>query len=535
MAIRSATVIHLIYCVLSAALFSGCGGRNPATTGSTDVSGCVRIGISAPPRTLDPRLSTDVSSARIQQLVFNSLVRKNQSSEIVPDLAESWEIQDRRTYRFILRNNVRFHDGSMLTTRDVKATFDAILSDTLASPRKAAYEILESITIIDDRIIEFRTKEPFAPFLINMVLGILPASQASSLDPAQMIEPIGTGPFRFERQFGNERVVLTAFPDHFNGRPSLDRVEFRVIPDDGIRVMELEKGTIDFIQNDVPPDSIPRLRQHPNLKVMTAPGTSYYYVGFNFRLTDHPIADPAVRRALAMALNRDEIIEHVLGGLAEKAVGVLSEGHWAFNPDIPQMPFNRDKARQLLDQAGYPEIDGKRFELVFKVSQNKHSILLAEIVQAQWGAIGVRVRLRSLEWGTFYDDIIKGNFSVYIMSWVGVTDPDIYHSIFHSGSIPPNGRNRGHYRNIELDRLLDLARGEMDQENRGALYRRIQDMIATDLPYISLWHSHNVAVMKKNLANFQFFPAGDLDSFSSVVWMNTGVKTIDGTQTGTQR
>lgn len=474
--------------------------------------------MTAAPRTLDPRLSTDVSSARIQQLIYNSLVKKNRASEIVPDLAESWEMTDDRTYRFVLRANVRFHDGSILTTRDVKATFDAVMSESLASPRKAAYQKLETITIIDDRTIEFRTSEPFAPFLINMVLGILPESQAAVMDPSTPIEPVGTGPFRLKERTGGERVLLEVFPEYFGERAALDWLEFRVIPDDAIRVMELEKGSIDFIQNDIPPDSVARLRNNPGLKVMTAPGTSYYYVGFNFRLKDHPTADPAVRKALALALNRDEIIRYVLGGLADNAVSVLSEGHWAFNPAIPQVPFDRDEAMRLMDLAGFPEKNGQRFNLEFKVSQNKHSILLAEIVQAQWGAVGVHVTLRSLEWGTFYDDIIKGNFTAYIMSWVGVTDPDIYHSIFHSRSIPPNGRNRGYYSSPDLDILLDLARIEMDEGRRAEIYRSVQDILARDLPYVSLWHAHNVAVMKTGLNNFRFYPAGDLDSFSEVAW-----------------
>ncbi len=474
--------------------------------------------MSAAPKTLDPRLSTDVASARVQQLVYNSLVKKNLKSEIVPDLAESWELTDANTYRFKLRAGVRFHDGSALTTQDVKATFDAVLSDSLASPRKAAYEKLASIIIIDDLIIEFKTREPFAPFLINMVMGILPEEQARNLDPQSEIQPVGTGPFRVEDRFGDERVVLQAFQDHFAGRPALDRIEFRVIPDDSIRVMELEKGTIDFIQNDVPPDSINRLRSDPDLKVMSAPGTSYFYMGFNFRLKDHPMSNPLVRRALALTLNRDEIITHALNGFAGKATGVLPEGHWAFNSSIEQIPFDRVEAARLLDQAGYTAVNGERFKMEFKVSQNKHSIRLAEIIQAQLGAIGVQVNLRSLEWGTFYEDILKGNFESYIMSWVGVTDPDIYHSIFHSQSIPPAGRNRGHYINPELDKLLDHARGEMDENLRAAAYREIQTIVAADLPYISLWHSSNVAVMKAAIQEFQFYPAGDLDAFAKVCW-----------------
>ncbi len=512
-AINSLAVIVLIMVILT-----GCGGDRRSDRDITAETSRIRIGMTAAPRSLDPRIATDVASARIQQLMYNSLVRLNRQSEIVPDLAESWTMKDDTTYRFALRRDVRFHDGSLLTANDVKATFDAVLSDSLASPRKAAYDKLESIAVIDDYTIEFTTTEPFAPFLVNMVMGILPAHQADIHDPAVAVLPIGTGPFQVAGRVRDDRITLTAFDDHFNGRPIPDMLEFRVIPDDTIRVMELEKGSIDFVQNDIPPDALERLHNHRDLTVTSAPGTSYFYLGFNFRLADHPTANREVRQALAMALDRNQIITHILGGLATKAVGVLPESHWAFDDTIDMIPFDPQQAGRLLDKAGYPLVNGSRFNLEFKVSQNRHSIRLAEVIQAQWGAVGVRVTLRSLEWGTFYEDIISGNFETFVMSWVGVTDPDIYHSLFHSDSAPPDGRNRGHYSNPDMDVLLDRARIEMDPDKRARDYRRVQQIAADDLPYISLWHTHNVAAMKTDLENFHFYPAGDLVSLSGVIW-----------------
>ncbi len=507
------TVMFIVVCMICI----GCGSsqKDYFIDGSTNG---VRIGMSAAPRTLDPRIATDVASARVQQLVFNSLVKLNKQSEIVPDLAESWEMPDELTYRFTLRKEVKFHNGKTLTTKDVKATFDAILSDALASPRKAAYDKLAEIIIVDDRIIEFKTETPYAPFLINLVQGILPEEEAGNLNPTKTVKPIGTGPFKVKGEYSDERIVLSAFDDHFNGRPILDWLEFRVVPDDSIRVMELEKGTLDFVQNDIPAGSFKRLAKRPNLEILSEPGTSYYYLGFNFRLKDHPTLNRRVRRALALAIDRDEIIQHHLGGYAEKATGVLPERHWAHDESIEQIPYDPEKARELLDNSGFKEVDGKRFEIEFKVSQNKNSIQLAEIIQAQWNKIGVKVNLRALEWGTFYEDIVNGNFETYIMSWVGVTDPDIYHSLFHSSSMPPDGRNRGHYFNRNMNILLDHQQKDFDPERRQKMYKKIHGIMAMDLPYISLWHSHNVGVKKKDLTGFEFYPAGDLVSFSQVSW-----------------
>jgi len=498
----------------------GCSKKMESSEEETSYSKVV-ISMGTAPKTLDPRISTDVASARVQQLVFNSLIKKNQRSELVPDLAESWDIIDNTAYRFKLRKNVIFHDGTDFNAQDVKATFDAVLSDTLASPKKSAYDKLASITVVDDYTIIFKTTEPFAPFLINMVLGIMPEEEAMKHNPDEIIKPVGTGPFKVIEQIGDEKILLEANADYFLEKPLLDRIEFKVVPDDAIRLMELEKGSVDFIENNIPADSVPRLRENPDLKVMTAPGTSYYYMGFNSRLKNHPTSETEVRRAIAMAINRDEIIEYVLGGLASKACSVLPEGHWAFNEELTQIPYDPVQAGEMLSKAGYMIKDGSRFTIEFKVSQNKQSRKLAEIIQAQLAKIDIDVHIQSLEWGTFYEDIVKGNFQTYILSWVGVTDPDIYHSIFHSSSIPPNGRNRGQYVNSELDSLLDSARVELDQTTRTKLYREVQKILYNELPYISLWHKYNIAVMKKDLMNFKMYPAGDLDSFAEVYWQKS--------------
>jgi peptide/nickel transport system substrate-binding protein len=510
--------LYILNVIMMTAMFffPGCSKTESVDSGNESVT----IGLSERPKSLDPRVATDVSSSRIHQLVYNSLVRKDGNSQIVPDLAESFEIQDDRTYRFRLRRNIKFHNGSTLTASDVKATFDGILSEELGSLKKGAYEKLESITVEDEYTIVFKTTEPFAPFLINMVQGILPKEQAEKVQPSQSIQPIGTGPFMLDKQ-EDETYILRSFDQCFTGKPNLSRVIIRVVPDDTIRLMELEKGSIDFLQNNVPPDSLPRLRSNPDLKIMQAPGTSFYYLGFNFRL-NYPPSDIRVRKALGLAIDRKEIITHILGGLASQASGVLPEGHWAYNKDIPPMPFNPSEAEKLLDEAGYPLKGNARFSLELKCAQNKQSRRLSEVIQAELANIGVNLEIRSLEWGTYYDDILRGNFQTYFMSWVGVTDPDIFYSLFHSRSYPPNGRNRGQFHSSEMDQLLENGRKTLDIDARAAIYKRIQALAADQLPYINLWHSDNIAVMKKNLIGYQMYPAGDFDSFAKVRWNSVG-------------
>jgi ABC-type transport system substrate-binding protein len=508
---RSQTVVFC--CLLSVMIcFPAC--QKPAEKKQNELV----IGLSARPKTLDPRLSTDVSSARVQQLIYNSLLKKDIHSDLIPDLAESWEIVDDTSYRFFLRKNVMFHDGTELTATDVKATYDAIMNEKLASLRRGAFEKISSMEIEDPYTIVFRTKAPFAPLLINLVQGILPASQASILDKSHDIQPVGTGPFQLENREGEDLIVLRAFESCFDGRPKLDRVTLRVVPDDTIRLMGLEKGSIDFLQNNVPPDALARIASDERFLIMSEPGTSYYYLGFNFRI-DYPPKAVEVRRSLALALNREEIIHHLLGDNAKPATAVLPGGHWAFNPEIRQIEYDPGAAAGMLDKAGWPLHDGTRFTVHFKCSQNKQSRRLAEVIQAQWGKIGVKVEIQSLEWGTFYDDIIKGNFEAYILSWVGVTDPDIYFSLFHSSSVPPNGRNRGQYNSPQMDRLLEQGRSTLDKDKRAEIYRNVQALAAEDLPYINLWHTNNIAVMKRDLCGYRLYPAGDFETIPDLAWV----------------
>ena len=507
-------IAHLLTISLAIILvcdFLGC------TEGTKQNSNSLVIGLSSRPKSLDPRISTDVSSARVQQLVFNSLVKKDEKSNIIPDLAERWEIEDNTTYRFFLRKKVRFHNGKLLTAKDVKATFEAIRSNELGSLKKGAYEKLDSITIEDDYTIVFKTSEVFAPFLINMVMSILPEEEANRINPNESIKIIGTGPFKFDHWEGDEKLVLSAFHDCYLGQPKLDSIVFRVIPDDTIRLMELEKGSIDFIQNNIPPDALQRIAEDDSLQIMSAHGTSYYYLGFNFRL-DYPCKSQKVRKALALALNREEIITHLLAGYASLSASVLPADHWAYDQQLKQIPFNPEEAGKLLDEAGYPMVNGKRFGLEFKCSQNKQSRRLAEVIQAQWAEIGIDLEIRSLEWGTFYDNILKGNFQTYVLSWVGVTDPDIYYSLFSSKSFPPDGRNRGHYQSEVMDSALEKGRNLLNEKDRIAAYRAVQEIAEQELPYINLWHTDNIAVIKKGIKGYILYPAGDFDSLRQVYW-----------------
>jgi len=476
------------------------------------------IGLESNPVNLDPRFATDAYSARAIQILFNSLVGKDTRSELVPELAERWEIPDDTTYIFYLRKGVKFHDGSELTASDVKYTFDALLNPEFKSPKRGSYEKIKTIEVLDPYTVKFTLTEPFAPFLTNMVLGIVPQHVAEKMGRDFSQHPVGTGPFQLKAWLPDEQLEFTAFPEYFEGRAKVDRIVYKIVPDDTVRFLELKKGTLDLVQNAIPPEVIPLVRKTKGLKILTADGTNVAYLGFNLR--DPILKEKKVRQAIACALNRNSIISYLLKDLAKPATGLLAPSNWAYEPNVPRYPYDKGLAKKLLDEAGYLDPDGDgpspRFNLTYKTSENQLRKRIGEALQYQLKEVGIQVVLKSYEWGTFFSDITKGNFQTYTLEWVGITEPDIFYYIFHSSNVPPRGANRGQYVNPELDKLLEEGRRTLDLEKRKALYSQVQKILAEDLPYVFLWYGTHVVVARDRVQGFTIYPAGDFTSLKNV-------------------
>ncbi|MBI5183366.1 MAG: ABC transporter substrate-binding protein [Nitrospinae bacterium] len=476
------------------------------------------IGLESNPTNLDPRYGLDLASSHVIELIFNGLLKKDPETNLVPDLAEKWEIPDDRTYIFYLRKDVRFHDGAELTADDVKYTFDTILDPSLGSPKLDSYKVIEKIEIIDRHTVKFRLKEVFAPFLSNMVMKILPRHIVEKMGDDFAKHPVGTGPFRFVGWKMDEWVHFEANKDYFEGGPRVSEIIYRIIPDETIRILELEKGNIDLIQNGISSDILPRIEHNPGLKIVKRPGTNYSYMGFN--MEDPILRDKRVREAFAYAIDIEGIIRYILKGLATPSSGLLSPFNQFYESDVKRFDYSPERSKRLLYEAGYIDPDGDgpevRFEVVYKTSQNEQRRLIAEVIQEQLKKVGIGVKIKSYEWGTLFSDIRRGNFQIYTLTWVGLTDPDIYYYIFNSKSIPPVGANRGRYINPEIDRLTEEGRIILNIEKRREIYSSIQKIIADDLPYVNLWYATNVAVMKKGIKGFILYPDEDFASLKEV-------------------
>jgi peptide/nickel transport system substrate-binding protein len=478
--------------------------------------------IESSPANLDPRIGIDAQSERIGMLLFDALFHRNEHFDLKPMLALRWEIPNPVTYIFHLRRDARFHDGRPLTSRDVKYTIDSMLEGVVRSPKTATYKHVDHIDVPDDATVIFHLKEPDASLMWNLSdggIGIVP--EGSGADFAR--HPIGSGPFRFISQMQDQEVVIDRNPDYWdvNLRPRIERVRFAVVPDVTTRALELRKGSADIVPSGaMSADMIEALRSNSNLQVEIASGSVYTYLAFNLR--DPILKDVRVRQAIAYATNREPIVHYLWRDQAEPASSILPPQSWAYNGNVRQYNYDPQKARALLDEAGYaPKEGGVRFHLIMKTSAEETTRLLAAVLQQQLREVGIALDIRSLEFGTFFQDVTKGAFQIFSLRWIGGNqDPDIFEYVFHSTSVPPQRANRGYYSNPRVDALLDQARTEVDHARRKPIYDEIQRILAEDLPYVNLWYLDNVVVHTRRVTNLKPMASGDYNYLKTIELVN---------------
>jgi peptide/nickel transport system substrate-binding protein len=477
----------------------------------------LRVALDGNPTDLDPRYATDANSTRIIPLVYEGLLTDLPSGELAPALAERFEVVDPLTYRFVLRAGLRWQDGRPLTSADVAATFRFLADPANKCPSQDDYARIAVIETPDERTVVVRLREPFSPFLMKMTRAIVPANLP---DPhAFAAQPIGSGPYRLASFDRGRRVVLEAWPEYRGGPPPIRRVVFDVIANDTSRMLRLKKGEIDLVVNAVPPYAVRFFARLPGLRLLRQPGVNYSYLGFNFADPHGLVSDARVRRAIAHAIDRRQIIKAVLFDMAQPATGLLAPSNWAYDGAVRTYAYDPALAKRLLDEAGHPDSDGDgplpRFTLSYKTSTNKLRMRIAEVMAEQLARVGIRLERRSLEWGAFFADIKSGNFQTYTLTWVGVTDPDQLYYVFHSSMRPPTGGNRGRYANAQVDRWLEDARRTFDRAERQRLYGLVQKQLAEDCAYVSLWWTDDVVALTDGLDGFVINPLGDFRSLAA--------------------
>ena len=470
----------------------------------------ITVLIESSPTNLDPRIGTDAQSERIDSLIFDSLVRRDATFGMAPQLAERWETPDPLTCIFHLRSGVHFHDGRLLTSRDVKWTLDSILQGKVTTVKAASYATWASVEAPDPLTVIVHLKKPDNALLLNVcdgAFGVVPAGSGRDF----WRHPVGTGPFMFVSQEQDKDVLLRRAPTYWQDPAKLEAVRFAVVPDAITRALELQKGSADVEVNALPADMLAPLTRNPKLRVVTGPGTILIYAVFNMR--DPKLKDVRVRRAIAEAVNRPLIISSLYAGRARLAESVLPPEHWAWTDDVEQHAYAPAQANALLDQAGYKRgADGMRFHLTIKTSTDETTRLVGIVMQQQLAQIGIALEVRSYEFATFYADVTKGAFQIAPSRWIGGNEaPDIFRYAYATASFPPHGANRGFYSNSSVDALLAAAAAAPDQPTQKRDYVAVQQALARDLPVMNLWYLDTVAVTSTRVSPLTLSSSGSFD------------------------
>jgi peptide/nickel transport system substrate-binding protein len=382
-----------------------------------------------------------------------------------------------------------------------------LLSPASLSPHRALLSMIRRIEVQGSERVDFLLEAPDPLFPAYLGIGILPAD-AIEADHPFVERPIGSGGFR---------VVGAPEP----GRLRLERrrdaqaVEVVTVKDPSVRVMKLLRGEVDLLQNDLSPELVGFLQRREGVRVSTRAGSNFSYLGFN--LADQVTALPAVRQAVAHGIDRPALLRHLFQGRARAAEMVFPPDHWAGHPALQPHAHDPERSRRLLAGLGYgPD---NPLELGFKTTSDPFRVRLATAIQSQLERAGIRLRVRSLDWGTFFGDVKAGRFQLYGLTWVGIRIPDIFRYAFHSASVPPDGANRGRYSSAEADRLIGAARAADALDRQAGHYRALQERLHADLPYVPLWFEDQVLAARSEVRGYVLAPDGNYDALE---WTRLG-------------
>ncbi len=480
--------------------------------GEPVTGGRILMGTIGEPANLIPYMASDSASGEISGMLYIAPLKYDKDLQIVPWAAASYEVlEEGRLLKFVLRDDLRWEDGVPLTADDVEFTYKLMIDPKTPTAYAGDFLAIQSFTKTGPLSFEVRYEKPFARSLMTWMGAILPRHVLEGQDlmttPVAR-KPIGAGPFRLAEWSAGSLLRLEASETYFEGRPNLDEVVYRIIPDPSTMFLELKAGKLDMMS--LSPQQYLRQTQgrqwDENWKKYRYLSFSYTFLGFNL---SHPFfQDVRVRRAVSMSIDRQSLIDGVLLGQGVPTVGPYKPGTWAYNDRLTPMRQNMDEARRLLAEAGWQkngdgmlERDGTPFAFTILVNQgNDARIKTAIIIQSQLKELGISVRIRTVEWAAFIKEFVnKGRFDALILAWTITLDPDIY-DVWHSSRAQPGGLNFTGYRNAEVDALLVEARSLADQDRRKVLYDRIQEILDAEQPYCFLYVPYALPIVQ---ARFQ--------------------------------
>ena len=484
--------------------------------------GTLVVGSIGEPSVLIPMLSGDSASQDVAGLVFNGLVKYDTDLRVIGDLAKSWDISpDGLVITFHLRKGVKWTDGVEFTADDVMFGYKTIINKNTPTAYSEAFRQVKKAEVVDRYTFRVTYAKPFAPALTSWGnLVVLPKHLLEGKDITKSPlgrDPVGMGPYKLRKWISGQELILDSNKDYFEGRPYIDHYVYKIIPDSATMFLELQAGGLDMM-GLTPLQYMKQTNTEyfrRNFRKFRYPSFSYTYLGFNLK---YPLfKDRRVRRAIAYAIDKKEIVDVVLFGLGSIATGPYVPHTWPYNPNVKRYPYNPQKARKLLAEAGWKDTDGdgildkdgRSFEFTVLTNMgNTSRTNTATIIQWRLAKVGIKVNIRAIEWSTFINEFIdKRRFQAVILGWQIDLDPDQY-DIWYSGKTKEKEFNFVSYSNPEVDALLEKGRRTFDMKKRKKAYFKIQEILAGDLPYIFLYVPDATPIVSARFRGIMATPIG---------------------------
>lgn len=495
----------------------------PAEEAGPKQGGTLTIARPSDAISLDSMLETTAPGAWVYVNILEPLIRLNPQMEIEPVLAERWEVVDDTRIRFHLREGVEFHDGEPFNADAVVFNFERFLESDPPARWAPLAGPLEGAEKVDEYTVDVLTSQPYGPVLRALAMPyvhMVSPKAAKELGEDFGRQPVGTGPFKFVEWRTDDRIVLERNENYWGEAPYLDRVVFRVMPEESVRMLALRSGEVDMVLKPAPAE-LASLEEDPNFTIRQAKGLRVVFVGFNVNM--EPADNAQLRQAVAHAINVDSILENILEGAATQATGYISPGVFGYADTNlrEEYQYDPDQAQQLLKEIGYTETDdegylvnedGERVTLKFLGFRGRYlkDGEIIEAVQAQLKEVGIQLQVDFLEWGAAFSQLRSETmpYHMYMMGWVTTNADADYtlYSLFHSAEEPPRGWNRARYANPEVDRPLEAARVSLDQDERQELYAEAQEILVDDVLLIPIYNTVEIAVTGEYVRDFEMHP-----------------------------
>lgn len=460
---------------------------------------------------------SDAAAERVRNLMFNSLIKKNEKFEYVGELAKEIKpSEDGKTITFVLRDNVKFHNGKEFTSADVKYTFDELFKSPTAFKKSAFADTVDDKTVShveaietpDAKTVVFKLNRASLQnqLLSNLVaIPIIPEGSVTQ----QKDSPLGSGAFKFVGFDQSQNIVeLAANTDYWDGAPKIPKLRVKTVIDANSLQAELQSGGVDIapLPTNLSPDTLKSLGNSPNLKVEQFNGSNIQYLQFNTEAA--PLNNVKLRQAIAYGIDREKIIKDLLFGQATIAHSILPVDSWAYNAGT-KYNFDAAKAKQLLQESGY-----KGEPITFKFSASNVAFSqYSQVIQNALKDLGINVQIETLDPNVLRQQIALGQFQMNTGIWIGGNqDPIFLNDLFTTKKIPSAKVaccNRSRYSNAEVDKIIEQAFNSTDREQAKQLYFKAQEIISNDVPMLPLWYPANMAVFNKRIGNVNISPSGD--------------------------